>query len=126
MKVFSTKTHGVLDYLTAGTLLALPMILKPGAGVTTLLRTASVSTLLYSLLTRYELGVAGVLPMKTHLMLDGMSGATFAAAPLLFPREDAQVKAVLVGLGVFELAASLMTETEPQSTPESRRALATV
>jgi hypothetical protein len=113
----------MLDYMTAGTLLALPALLKPSSEVATLLRGAGVGTLVYSLLTDYELGAAGVIPMQGHLLLDAMSGATFAAAPLLFPDEDKTVLGVMVGLGVFELMASLMTETQPTMTPESRHAL---
>jgi hypothetical protein len=112
-KLFSTKTHGVLDYLTAGQLLIMPRMLGWSAGVTMLLNSLALSTLGYSLLTRYELGPFNVLPMKAHLALDGMSGALLCAAPLLFPKESTGVKAALVGLGLFEITAALTTETEP-------------
>lgn len=58
-------------------------------------------------------GVARVIPMKAHLLLDGMNGATFAAAPLLFANEDGGVQGLLVGLGLFELLASLTIDTQP-------------
>ncbi len=113
MKLFSTKVHGVLDYLTSATLPALPRMLGWSQGVTTLLTVAGGSALVYSLLTRYELGLVKVLPMKAHLALDFMSGATLCAGPLLFPDEETSVKGALIGLGLFEIGASLMTETEP-------------
>lgn len=113
MKLFSTRVHGMLDYLTAGTLLLLPTLIKPSSGVATLMRSAGLGTLIYSLLTDYELGVAHVIPMKAHLLLDGMSGATFAAAPLLFADEDGGIQGLLVGLGLFELLASLTTDAPP-------------
>ena len=70
MKLLSTRTHGVVDYLTAGTLLALPRAMGWGDRVTNLLTGAALGTVAYSLLTRYELGAVKVLPMKAHLALD--------------------------------------------------------
>lgn len=112
-KLFSTKTHGVLDYLTVGQLLALPRMLGWSSKVTGFLNTMALGTLGYSLITRYELGPIKLLPMRGHLALDAMNGALFCAAPLLFPDEDSTVKATLVGLGLFEIMAALTTETEP-------------
>ena len=113
MALFSTKTHGVLDYTTVATLLALPRVLGWSPTVRTFVTGSALATLGASLLTRYELGVFKVLPMRGHLALDAISGATFAAAPFLFPDEDASVKGILVGLGVFELMAAFTTDTEP-------------
>ena len=112
-KLFSTKTHGVLDYLSVGLLLALPRVLKWDKKATNLLTGAAMGTLVYSLLTDYELGAARVLPMKTHLALDGASGLLLAAAPFVFLQEDQATTAALVGLGLFEITASLTTETTP-------------
>lgn len=112
-KLFTTRTHGALDYLTAGTLFMLPRALGWSDKVTRLLTGAAVNTLAYSLLTSYELGAFKLLSMKTHLTLDAISGALFLGAPLLLPDEDSNVQMALVGLGLFELMAALTTETEP-------------
>jgi hypothetical protein len=112
-KPISTRMHGVLDYLTAGTLLALPRLLGWKGPVAQVLTGAAVGTLAYSALTRYELAPVKILPMKAHLALDGMSGLLFAAAPLLFPDEDDTTKGILAGIGLFEIAASLLTRTRP-------------
>ena len=113
MALFSTKTHGVLDYTTVGTLLVLPRALGWSPMVRTFVTGAALATLGASLLTRYELGLFKLLPMRGHLALDAISGATFAAAPFLFPDEDASVTGTLVGLGVFELVAAFTTDTQP-------------
>ena len=118
IKLFSTKTHGVLDYLTVGQLLALPRMLGWSEQVTRFMSTMALGTLGYSLMTRYELGPLKLLPMKGHLTLDALNGALFCAAPLLFPDEDTTVKATLVGLGLFEIMAALTTETEQSYTQE--------
>lgn len=112
-KVFSTKTHGVLDYLTVGQLFALPRMLGWKEGPTQWLTGMAVGTLLNSVVTRYEYGPLKLLPMKGHLTIDFMQALMFCAFPLLFPKESTGVKATVVGFGLFELFTSLSTETEP-------------
>ncbi len=63
MEVISTRVHGVLDYMTALLLLALPFFVEWHSTVETLLLVAGVGLLLVSLLTRYELGAFKVLPL---------------------------------------------------------------
>jgi hypothetical protein len=111
VKPISTRTHGILDYLTAGALLALPRALGWSAPVTKLVTGAALGTLAYSALTRYELAPAKVLPMRAHLALDGLSGALFAAAPFLLPAEPQGTRRALTGIGLFELAVVLLTRT---------------
>src|SRR5215207_9428687 len=82
MKLLPMRTHGVLDYLTAGTLLVMPQALGWSENVSRLLTTAAVGTIAYSLLTRYELGAFRVLPVETHLALDSLNGLTVATASL--------------------------------------------
>jgi hypothetical protein len=113
MKLFSTRMHGMLDYLTVGILFTLPRALGWSGQVTRMMSSAALSTLGYSLLTRYELGLFKVLPMKAHLALDAMSGAAFCSAPWLFPNEEMSVTGTMAGLGLFEIAVALTTETEP-------------
>jgi len=112
VKMIPTRVHGVLDYLTAGTLLALPRMLGWSDRVTRLMTGAAVGTLGYSLMTRYEMGLVKLLPMRMHLALDAMSGAAFCAAPWMLPDEPDEVKQALVGLGLFELVAALTSRTE--------------
>ena len=112
MKLFSTRTHGVLDYLSVGALIALPRVLGWKKDATSLLTGAALGTLGYSLLTNYELGAIGALSMKAHLALDAMSGAMLCAAPLLLSPQNKQVNTTLVGLGLFELAAATLTEKQ--------------
>lgn len=111
MKLLSTKTHGMLDYAAGPLLLSLPRLLNWNQSATRLLTGAAIGATVYSLLTRYELGVFKVLPMRAHLALDGMSGALLAAAPFFLPEEDETVTAGLVGIGLFEIVAALTTET---------------
>jgi hypothetical protein len=115
IKPISTRMHGILDYVTAPTLVVLPRMLGWGQRVTLLLNGAGAGVLAYSVLTRYELGLLKVLPMKVHLALDIASGGMLALSPfiLLKKRErNVATTATLVGLGLYEVAAGLLTQTQ--------------
>ncbi len=90
MRIISTKTHGILDYLTGATLLAAPKALgiedEPSAA--RVLRMAGAGATAYSLLTDYELGLVKVMPMPLHLALDAASGVLLASSPWLFGFAD--------------------------------------
>ncbi len=116
MKLFSTKTHGVLDYTSVVALLALPRTMGWSKHVTNILTASALGTLVYSLLTRYELGALKVLPVKTHLGLDALSGLLLAIAPFVFLREKQNVNKTLLGIGIFEISAALLTDREVQQT----------
>lgn len=112
-KLFSTKTHGVLDYLTVAQLFTVPRIFGWNKGATQWMTGMSLGTLASSLVTRYEFGPLKLMPMQGHFAIDFLQGLTFLAFPLLFPKESTPVKATVVGFGLFSIFASLSTETEP-------------
>jgi hypothetical protein len=116
MKIFSTRFHGALDY---GTVIALPSLfrwLRAGGETRRVADGGAAFVLAYSLLTRYEWGAAKVLPMPAHLALDALLGAGLVAAAAAAGRpggETAAVRGSLLGLGLFSLFASVVTETGP-------------
>ena len=111
--MISTKTHGMLDYMSAGFLFMLPRAMRWRGRVETLLTAMSFMTVAYSLITRYEFGVAKLLPMKTHLIIDTASGVMLMFAPKALRIRNPLVITALVGSGLFEVFAASMTETEP-------------
>ena len=110
-KPIPTLVHGILDYVTAPTLIALPRMMGWGTKVTTLLTGAGVGVLGYSVLTRYELGLLKLLPMQVHLMIDTASGGMLALSPLMLNKRERNVAkiATLVGLGLYETAVAMLT-----------------
>jgi hypothetical protein len=117
-KPISTKTHAILDYLTVPTLLVLPRVLGLNKKVLTLLTGTAFGLLSYSMLTRYELGLFKLLPMKGHLAIDMLSGTMLAAAPfaLLNKQErTATVMGILLGFGIFEITTASLTQEQPSS-----------
>ena len=117
MRFIPTWFHGIVDYLTVGTLAVVPRILGWNKPATTALTVASGGLLTYSMLTRYQLGLIKVLPMPVHLTLDAMSGVALCSAPFLIPASKKQRPALLIGFlsfGVMELFFALFTKTQPE------------
>jgi hypothetical protein len=114
MRFIPTRVHGVLDYLTAGVLIAAPSMLGfRKHGMQTWLPLAlGVGTIGYSLLTDYELGLFKIIPMPMHLALDAANGALLGASPWLFGFAE-EVSAPHLGLGLFEIIVTASSQTTP-------------
>jgi hypothetical protein len=114
MKIINTKTHGVLDYLVGILLIAAPWLLGfyRGGAETWVPVTLGITTLLYSLLTNYELGMLRVIPMPGHLALDALSGLFLAASPWLLGFSDYVYLPHLV-VGLLELGVVLLSSAHP-------------
>ena len=114
MKLIGTKTHGYLDYLMGILLLALPSLagwdLRSNASVVPMVLGAF--TIVYSLMTNYELGIAKLISVKTHLAIDFLSGLFLATSPWLFGFAD-EVWEPHVVVGIIEIIVSLITRVRP-------------
>jgi hypothetical protein len=111
-KLIPTRIHGVLDYLTGLALIAIPLLFNWPQPEALIFMVLGGGALVYSLLTRYELGVFKLLPMPVHLVLDLLSGLFLVAAPFLgLVRDDLQ--GWFWAFGIFEIAAALLTSTRP-------------
>ena len=64
-------------------------------------------------MTRYELGLYGLIPMPMHLMLDAGTAILMIASPWLFGFAD-RIYWPHVMVGVFELVVGAMSRTQPQ------------
>lgn len=108
-----TAAHAPLDYITGGTTLMLPTLLgRVGGPSATALRVWGVTAYLSGLLSRHELGVVRVLPMRVHLASDALGGAVLAAVPWLTGDRRslrAWLPPVLVGSSEILLAATTRT-----------------
>lgn len=112
-----TRVHGVLDYLWAVLLAAMPWLLGYSRGTRSGAETwvpagFAAGAVVYSLLTNYEMGVARVLSMRVHLFLDVVGGALLAISPWLLDLDN-PARTVHLGFGLFSVLAGLMTETRP-------------
>jgi hypothetical protein len=112
MKILSRRTHGILDYVVGLVLILAPRLLglEPGSAEANVPFYLGWAAVVYSLITRYELGVLKLLPFGAHLTLDVLSGVLLAASPWLFGFSDHVWGPHLI-LGLAELGAVAMTRT---------------
>jgi hypothetical protein len=110
MKIISTKIHAVFDYLGSLLFVASPWIFhfEDHATATWIPILIGAMAITMSLFTDYEGGLVKAVRMPTHLNVDIISGLFLAASPWLFGFAD-DVYAPHLGLGLFELAAGLLT-----------------
>ena len=118
MRFLSTKVHGYRDYIVGALLIAAPWLFDfdRGGAETWVPVILGISAIIYSLMTDYELGATRGISMRTHLTLDLMSGVFLAASPWIFGFANYVYVPHLV-LGIFEIAAALMTRTQPAYGP---------
>jgi hypothetical protein len=120
-----TSVHGAVDHVVGPTLVLAPTLLRLGRTSPEALSARAVGGVeaIYSNLTDYELSMKNVVPMKVHLALDAVGGATLALVPQLTGARRRGVKHWLphLAIGVFEIGMAVFTKTE-RPRPESTRA----
>lgn len=82
-KFLSPALHGALDYIAAGALIALPIMLQLTGIAFWLSVGGGIGLIAYSLVTDYKFGSIKLLSFDLHLILDLAAGAAFAAAPFV-------------------------------------------
>jgi SPW repeat len=114
VRFMSTRMHGMADYLVGIILILAPYLLgfADGTAAQYVPQIVGVGTIIYSLLTDYELGAMRVIPMPVHLGLDFASGLLLLASPWLFGFAD-RITWPHVLFGLIEIGASLTTRTRP-------------
>ena len=117
MRLISTKAHGVMDYLVGVLLIAAPWIFDfaRGGAETWVPVILGIGTIVYSLMTNYEMGAAKMISMKTHLAFDFISGAFLAVSPWIFGFNEYVYLPHLI-VGIVEMGTALMTDPIPQHT----------
>jgi hypothetical protein len=125
MRFVPTYVHGIVDHVTSAALVAVPALLRLDGAAGAVPRANGVVAAIYSNLTDYELSAKNVISMRTHLALDGASGAFLVGSPWLlgFGRRGG-VKNWLPHtlVGATEIFFSLTTVQEPPRTKLGRLA----
>jgi hypothetical protein len=118
MNVIPTRTHAVIDYIMAAVLILTPFVFQFAHldWEMWVLIYAGVITLVSSLLTHDELGIAWAIPMPGHLALDVLVGAVLIASPWLFGFAN-DIWWPHVILGAIKILVALATRLHPRFTP---------
>ena len=125
MRFIPTRVHGAVDHVVGPALVLAPTLLRLGRtspeGLTA--RAVGGAEAFYSNLTDYELSMKNVVPMKVHLVLDAVGGATLALVPQLTGARKRGKKHWLphLAIGAMEIGMAALTKTEPPR-PAERRA----
>lgn len=120
-KVISAKTHGVIDYVHAGTnLLVGALLLRRDRRAATGAFVLGGSILANALMTDYPLGVFRLYSFKTHGALDYGVASASEAIPRLMGIEEGGAKTFFRLQGLSETAIATMTDYGDRSGAKHR------
>ncbi|GLO69098.1 hypothetical protein MACH17_06150 [Phaeobacter inhibens] len=117
---FITKSiHAYLDYPVALGLIAMPTLFGLGEAAPLafwLSVVTGVAALVLTILTDHHLGIVRVLPYSLHLLVDGLVGVAFVAAPIVLGFAGLDFWYYMF-LGLTVLAVVSMHKAEPGASP---------
>lgn len=116
----STRVHAVFDYALPLGIAAMATSRRFGRPVRAIMMVGPIWHLGYTLLTRYEGGVApragaSGIGMPAHLACDAAGALSFIGAGLLLRRQKASHRLLLAALGLGELAVIAFTDRTPHA-----------
>ena len=121
IRFLPTSVHGVLDYIVGIALIAAPFLFGfayVGGIAVYLPITLGIGLILYSLVTKYELGVPGIkfIPMPYHLIFDFVAAVLLAVSPFLFGFSSKPLNVWLPHLvvGIAVILVVLVSQTHPK------------
>ena len=122
IRFLPTSVHGVLDYIVGIALIAAPWIFGfayVGGAAVIVPIVLGIGLIVYSLVTKYELGVPGIkfLPMPYHLVIDFVAAVLLAASPWIFGFASRPLNVWLPHLvvGIAVILVVLVSQTHPRA-----------
>jgi hypothetical protein len=121
-----TSVHAAIDHLVGPALVAAPTVLglrrTSPEGIVP--RAVGGVEAIYSNLTDYEMSMKNIVPMRVHLALDAVGGATLALIPQMTGARARGKKHWVphLAIGALEVGMALFTKTEPPKTKTRRAA----
>lgn len=114
MRFINSKFHAVIDYSSGILMLCLPsFIVTTHQPVTTWLPlVAGVIILLQAIITCYEGGIIGIVPLYVHLIVDIVLGLGLLMVPWIF-EINGTIKVIFLIMGVLAIVFGLFTQLHP-------------
>lgn len=111
MKIISIKNHGILDYITVLAFLLIPTVFG-FEGIPAYLSYALAGIhLLMTLLTSFPLGVAKVIPVKVHKIVEMAVGPLLIVVPWVLGFSDnLAARYVYIAMGLIIITVGLLTD----------------
>ncbi|HKV57630.1 MAG TPA: SPW repeat protein [Ktedonobacteraceae bacterium] len=117
-----TQVHGIFDYVGGVALISAPFLFgffNVGGIAVILPMVLGVGLIVYSLLTRYELGIPAIkfIPMPLHLLFDFVAAALIAVSPFVFGFYHDAPNVWLPHLisGIVVIVLVLVSQTQPRA-----------
>ena len=116
MRLINTKAHGYYDYLLSSLLFLSPWVFHYNHDSTAYLAAVAIAFYLcvIALLSRFELSIYKLLPMRIHFLCDYAAGILLAVSPWLFSFSDLVYKPHLV-FGISIVAVAMLTDRLPSA-----------
>lgn len=120
MRFIPTKVHGVLDYVVAIALILAPFIFGfsgVGGAAVVIPIVLGIGLFVYSLFTRYELGVVKLIKMPVHLVFDVVASLFLIASPFIFGFINEAPNAWLphIAVGVAVIVVVIFSQPQPSN-----------
>jgi hypothetical protein len=117
-KPISPKTHGVLDYTTSAAVAMAPMAIDLPKRASAVAYGLAGGYTALSMLTKYPMGAAKVVPFKGHGLAEAAIGLALPFVPrmLHIKKKSARKKAQLFFCGIATLTAIVAAMTDWNST----------
>lgn len=121
IRFIPTSVHGVLDYIVGIALILAPWIFGfayVGGAAVYIPIILGIALIVYSLVTKYELGIPGIkfLPMPYHLVIDFLAALFLAISPFVFGFSTKPYNVWLPHLivGIAVIVVVIFSQTQPR------------
>ena len=111
MKIVSPTLHGVLDYLTAAAMYAIPRQMGFSKQTTNLMTGAGAAILGLTALTRFPPGLIPLIPVRVHLAIDVVLDALLIREANRLGKKEPEARTVIMSLAISGLLLTLMTRS---------------
>ncbi len=115
--MISTRVHGAIDWGVSALFGALAAAGPLDGATREVLGAAGLYHGSYAALTDYEAGMAPLLSMRQHLVLDAMGALGLCGAALALRRAAPRERALLLAAGIAELAIVSLSDRQPHTGP---------